>query len=108
LAAGCRAPLLMCGSIYGTITEAGERWGSVKSSSGWPGNHLETSASQKRVASPGAWALNRYGGRAAVTQVFKKPGRRGLINLQNRGGEAIEYQVRQILNLAEELGLLED
>ncbi len=41
-------------------------------------------------------------------QVFKKPGRRGLINLQNRGGEAIEYQVRQILNLAEELGLLED
>ena len=25
-----------------------------------------------------------------------------------RGGEAIGYQVRQILNLAEELGLLED
>lgn len=41
-------------------------------------------------------------------QVFKQPGRRGLINLQNREGNAVGYQVRQILTLAEELGLLED
>ena len=41
-------------------------------------------------------------------RVFKKPGTPGLINLQTRAGEAIAYQVRQILALAEDLGLLED
>ena len=41
-------------------------------------------------------------------QVFKKRGSRGLINIQNRDGEAIEYQVKQILALAEALGLLEN
>ena len=41
-------------------------------------------------------------------RVFKKPGSRGLINLQNCNGEAIEYQVKQILALAGALGLLEN
>lgn len=41
-------------------------------------------------------------------RVFKKSGSQGLINLQNRDGEATEYQVRQILALAEALGLLEN
>ena len=41
-------------------------------------------------------------------RVFKKPESRGLINLQNCNGEAIEYQVKQILALAGALGLLEN
>ena len=45
---------------------------------------------------------------AGSHRVFKKPGVRGLINLQNRNGRAIGYQVRQILALAEELGLLDE
>ena len=45
---------------------------------------------------------------AGSHRVFKKPGVRGLINLQNRDGRAIAYQVRQILHLAEDLGLLDD
>ncbi len=45
---------------------------------------------------------------AGSHRVFKKPGSRSLINLQNRDGAAIAYQVKQILNLAEELGLAGD
>jgi len=45
---------------------------------------------------------------AGSHRVFKKPGSRGLIDLQDRDGAAIAYQVKQIQNLAEELGLLED
>jgi hypothetical protein len=30
------------------------------------------------------------------------------VNLQNRGGQAIPYQVKQILAIADELGLLDD
>ena len=45
---------------------------------------------------------------AGSHRVFKKPGSRSLISLQNQDGAAIAYQVKQILNLAEELGLLED
>ena len=45
---------------------------------------------------------------AGSHRVFKKPGVRGLINLQDRDGRAIAYQVRQILRLAEELGLLDE
>jgi len=41
-------------------------------------------------------------------RVFKRPGAPGLINLQNRDGSAITYQVKQILALAEDLGLLKD
>ncbi|MBT8479720.1 MAG: type II toxin-antitoxin system HicA family toxin [Gemmatimonadetes bacterium] len=41
-------------------------------------------------------------------RVFKKPGAHGLINLQDRDGRAVGYQVKQILALAEELGLLDD
>jgi predicted RNA binding protein YcfA (HicA-like mRNA interferase family) len=45
---------------------------------------------------------------AGSHRVFKKPGVLGLINLQERDGQAIAYQVRQILRLAEELGLLDE
>jgi len=39
--------------------------------------------------------------------VFKKPGIHGLVNLQDRSGKAVAYQVRQILALADEHGLPE-
>ena len=45
---------------------------------------------------------------AGSHRVFKKPGTLGLINLQDRDGRAIAYQVKQMLALAEELGLLEN
>ena len=45
---------------------------------------------------------------AGSHRVFKKPGTPGLINLQDRDGRAIAYQVKQMLVLAEELGLLDD
>ena len=41
-------------------------------------------------------------------RVFKRPGVQGLVNLQNRGGKAVAYQVRQILALADEHGMPED
>ena len=41
-------------------------------------------------------------------RIFKKPGERSLVNLQNRGGQAIAYQVRQILAIADELGLADE
>ena len=41
-------------------------------------------------------------------RVFKRPGVRGLVNLQDRDGSAVAYQVRQILALADEHGLFED
>lgn len=45
---------------------------------------------------------------AGSHRVFKKPGTAGLINLQDRDGRAIAYQVKQMLALAEELGLFKD
>lgn len=45
---------------------------------------------------------------AGSHRVFKKPGTPRLINLQDRDGRAIAYQVKQMLALAEELGLLDD
>jgi predicted RNA binding protein YcfA (HicA-like mRNA interferase family) len=99
---------LPCGSIYGTILAGGRELGRCEK------------LLRKARRSPGglrfeeACRLAECLGFEPVRsargshRIFKKPGERSLANLQNRGGQAIPYQVRQILAIADEFGLLDD
>ena len=101
-------PRLLCGTAFGTIRED-SGWVKrceklVRKARGSPGG-LRFAEACRLARCLGFEQVRRTAG---SHRVFKKPGVRGLINLQDRDGRAIAYQVRQILSLAEELGLFDE
>ena len=101
-------PGLINGTIYGTIEEDTRlvgRWEKLVRKARESPGRLRFEEACRLARCLGFRQVRRTAG---SHRVFKKPGVRGLINLQNRGGQAIAYQVRQIVNLAEDLGLLDD